>query len=210
VSAAPAASAAAAAAGGFSYAAFAQAYPATNNFIIATVKTSAADLMAQAVLEKKSFSEIDWQRNLTFCIFGFAYLGGFQYWYQVNIFKRLFPSVERFTSQSWAAKLTDGPGLLALLGQTVLDVAVLSTIYLPVFYVVKAGVFSDSVDPQAWVTSGLTKYVNNCQKDVYDVVRVWAPADLICFSVPLWLRLPVRHVVSFVWTAYLSFVRGSK
>ena len=62
----------------------------------------------------------------------------------------------------------------------------------------RAGVFSDTVDPQAWVTSGLTKYVNNCQKDVYDVIRVWAPADLLCFSVPLWLRLPVRHVVSFV------------
>ena len=74
----------------------------------------------------------------------------------------------------------------------------------------RAGVFSDTVDPQAWVTSGLAKYVNNCQKDIYDVIRVWAPADLICFSVPLWLRLPVRHVVSFVWTAYLSFVRGSK
>lgn len=30
-------------------------------------------------------------------------------------------------------------------------------------------------------------------EDVYDVFRVWGPADLVCFSVPLWLRLPVRH-----------------
>lgn len=43
----------------------------------------------------------------------------------------------------------------------------------------------------------------------YDVCRVWGPADLLCFSVPLWLRLPVRHVISFAWTAYLSFVRGA-
>lgn len=107
-------------------------------------------------------------------------------------------------------------------------------------------------------------------EDVYDVFRVWGPADLVCFSVPLWLRLPVRHargpeknhltdrrwkistrwcedsknfsrccvaklapsmhqavswltidtssvrpifsaaeIVSFVWTAYLSFARGA-
>ena len=66
-------------------------------------------------------------------------------------------------------------------------------------------------------------------QDVFDVFRVWGPADLVCFSVPLWLRLPVRHarvpkahqlrastctrlkaeVVSFVWTAYLSFARGA-
>ena len=30
-------------------------------------------------------------------------------------------------------------------------------------------------------------------QDVFDVFRVWGPADLVCFSVPLWLRLPVRH-----------------
>lgn len=41
---------------------------------------------------------------------GAAYLGCFQYWYQVNVFKRLFPNVEHFTSQPWAAKLTDVPG----------------------------------------------------------------------------------------------------
>ena len=205
-----AAEATAAAAGGLSYGAFARAYPITNNFIIATIKTSAADLLAQTVIENKSFSEVDWQRNMVFCLFGFAYLGGFQYWYQVNVFKRLFPSVERFTSQSISAKLADVPGLIALGAQTVLDVGMLSFVYLPTFYVFKAAVFSDTVSVQAWVNNGMGNYFKNCWKDWYDVVRVWGPADIVCFSVPLWLRLPVRHIVSFVWTAYLSFVRGKK
>ena len=65
-----------------------------------------------------------------------------------------------------------------------------------------------SLDPSAWVRTGLGNYSTNIAKDGYDIVRVWAPADLICFSVPLYLRLPIRHIVSFVWTAYLSFVRG--
>ena len=172
----------AAASGG--YGAFARAYPITNNFIIATCKTSAADLLAQMGIEKKSFSEVNWQRNAVFCLFGFAYLGGFQYWYQVNIFKRLFPSVERFTSQSISAKLTDVPGLISLAGQTVLDLGMLTCVYLPTFYVFKAAVFSDVVSPPAWVEKGIGNYTTNISKDAYDIVRVWAPADIVCFSVP--------------------------
>ena len=48
---------------------------------VATVKTSAADLVAQMVAERKSLKEVDWKRNAIFVVFGFAYLGGFQYWY---------------------------------------------------------------------------------------------------------------------------------
>eukprot|EP00962_Isochrysis_galbana_P035118 scaffold11990_cov107-Isochrysis_galbana.AAC.7 len=76
--------AAAEAAPGFSYLAFAKAYPFTNNVLIATVKTSAADLVAQCVIERKPVTQIDWQRNLVFCLFGAVYLGAFQYWYQVH------------------------------------------------------------------------------------------------------------------------------
>ena len=43
-------------------------------------------------------------------------------------------------------------------------------------------------------------------EDVYDVFRVWGPADLVCFSVPLWLRLPVRHVWSLSWGMGISSV----
>jgi hypothetical protein len=195
---------------GFSYVHFAKTFPQTNNIIIATAKTSAADLVAQCVIERKSLQEVDWKRNLVFCLFGAVYLGAFQYWYQVNVFKRLFPGVEAFTSQPWLAKLKDVPGLMALAGQTVLDVGMLSFVYLPTFYVFKGFVFGKTWDATEWVKDGIGNYTKNFSKDTFDVVRVWGPADLVCFSVPLWLRLPVRHIVSFVWTAYLSYVRGSK
>ena len=58
---------------------------------IATCKTSAADLLAQVVAEGKTFDEIDWKRNSIFVVFGFAYLGGFQYWLQVNKYRAWFP-----------------------------------------------------------------------------------------------------------------------
>lgn len=191
----------------FSYASFAQEYPFANNIMIATTKTAAADLLAQTVISQVPIDAIDWQRSFLFCLFGAVYLGGFQYLYQVQIFKRLF-DVDKFTSQPWGDKLQDGPGLQALAGQTALDMAVLTFIYLPTFYIFKASVFSGSLDPSNWIDTGVGNYQTNFAKDEFDLIRVWLPADLVCFSVPLYLRLPVRHVVSFVWTAYLSFSRG--
>ncbi len=192
---------------GFSYGKFAMEYPFANNIAIATAKTALADLIAQVVIGQTPIADIDYERSLLFCGFGALYLGGFQYLYQVNIFKKLF-DVDAFTSQPWKDKFKDEEGLKALAAQTALDLTVLTLIYLPTFYIFKAGVFSGSVDPAVWTSSGLETYQQNFAKDEFDLIRVWLPADLVCFSVPLYLRLPVRHIVSFVWTAYLSFARG--
>ena len=189
------------------YITFAQSYPFANNLLIATLKTTAADILAQTVISQTPLDEIDWQRSFVFCIFGCIYLGAFQYLYQVQIFKRLF-DVDKFTTQTWSEKTRDGPGLRALAAQTALDLAVLTAVYLPLFYIFKAGVFSGSTHPDVWVDTGLENYMTNFAKDEADLIKVWLPADLVCFSVPLYLRLPVRHVVSFMWTIYLSFARG--
>lgn len=194
--------------GDWTYADFAKAYPFQNNLIIATLKTASADLVAQTVLEHHALADVDLQRSLLFCLFGLAYLGGFQYLYSVNIFKKIFTDMERFTDQPLGDKLSDGPGLRSLAGQIALDMVTLTFVYLPVFYIFRAGVFSGSGDPLEWATTGLGNYVANAPNDEIDVYRVWLPADVVCFSVPLYLRLPVRHFVSFFWTAYLSFTRG--
>jgi hypothetical protein len=190
-----------------SYGQFAKQYPFANNIGIATMKTALADLIAQVIFAQTPIAEIDYERSLLFCGFGAIYLGGFQYLYQVNIFKQLF-DVDAFTSQPWKDKLKDEEGLKALAAQTFLDLTVLTLVYLPTFYIFKAGVFSGSMDPSVWTGSGIETYQKNFAKDEFDLIRVWLPADLVCFSVPLYLRLPVRHIVSFVWTAYLSFARG--
>ena len=191
----------------WSYKEFAKTYPNVNNIAIATIKTGSADLLAQVVIGHTPIANIDWDRSLLFCTFGALYMGGFQYWYQVNIFKKLF-DVEKFTSLSWEDKAKDIDGLKSLAAQTAVDLTVLTLVYLPTFYVFKSSVFSGSSDPSVWFKTGIDNYTHNFSKDEFDLLRVWLPADLVCFSVPLYLRLPVRHIVSFVWTAYLSFSRG--
>ena len=191
----------------FSYGEFAKQYPFLNNIAIATTKTAAADLLAQTVIGHTPLLEVDIQRSALFMIFGAVYLGGFQYLYQVQVFKKLF-DIDKFTNLSWKEKLEDKEGLKNLAMQTALDLTVLTFVYLPTFYIFKAGVFSGSPDPGLWVSSGWESYTTNFAKDEVDLLKVWFPADLVCFSVPLYLRLPSRHIVSFVWTAYLSFARG--
>ncbi len=63
---------------------FAKENPFVFQLGVATAKTSAADLVAQIVAERKSLDEVDWKRNFIFVVFGFAYLGAFQYWLMVN------------------------------------------------------------------------------------------------------------------------------
>ena len=175
--------------------------------MIATLKTGAADLLAQTVIAGRSLKQLDMARSALFMLFGAVYSGGFQWLYQVRVFKKLF-DVDKFTNKPWAKKLHDKAGLQSLGAQTALDLGVLTVAYLPAFYIFKASVFSGSLDPNVWMQTGLSHYGANLGKDWFDLVRVWLPADLICFSVPMYLRLPVRHAVSFAWTAYLSFARG--
>lgn len=189
-------------------AAFPKNNPINFNLMVATAKTSAADIVTQTTVEGKS--DIDWRRNASFAVFGFIYLGGFQYFLQVNMFRRWFPGMERFTRLSIAEKLRDGPGLRTALKQIFFDCFIhLPFMYYPTFYIVKQAVQSDDTHPTDVLKHGLTKYVDNFVPDQTAMLSVWFPADFVIFSVPLWLRLPTRHVVSFGWTAYLSFLRGN-
>mmetsp|Transcript_2935 Transcript_2935/g.9797 ORF Transcript_2935/g.9797 Transcript_2935/m.9797 type:complete len:201 (-) Transcript_2935:205-807(-) len=189
---------------------FPRAQPFNFNLLVATAKTSGADLLTQTVVEKKSLGDVDWRRNASFAVFGFLYLGGFQYWLQVTMFKRWFVGVERFTQLSLREKVRDLPGLGVAAKQIFFDCFIhLPFMYYPTFYVVKEAVQGDSPQPDRWVAQGLSKYVGNFVPDQRAMLSVWFPADIVIFSVPLYLRLPTRHVVSFGWTAYLSFLRGA-
>uniref|UniRef100_A0A061QQK7 Protein Mpv17 n=1 Tax=Tetraselmis sp. GSL018 TaxID=582737 RepID=A0A061QQK7_9CHLO len=189
--------------------AFPKAQPFAFNILVATVKTSIADIITQCAIEQKT--EIDWKRNGVFVVFGATYLGGFQYWLQVNMFRRWFPTMDRFANQSFSAKLRDTAGLVDTGKQVLFDVLVhLPFMYFPTFYAVKESVMGSSWSPADWVVDGCTKYYNNFRKDFTAMFSLWFPADCVIFAVPIWLRLPVRHVVSLGWTSYLSFLRGKK
>merc|ERR1719399_1362947 len=65
--------------------------PFATNIIIATVKTSFADLLVQAGEGKKP-SEFDLRRNGVFVAFGCVYLGFFQWFIYVTVFSKVCPN----------------------------------------------------------------------------------------------------------------------
>ena len=47
-------------------------------------------------------------------------------------------------------------------------------------------------------------------EDNFGMSYFWIPANVIIFSVPLHLRLPMTHFFSFWWCMILSFWRGAQ
>lgn len=190
-------------------AAFPKENPFTFQLIVATTKTSAADLMTQMVAEQKSLSEVDWKRNGIFVVFGFAYLGGFQWWLMVNKYRQWFPTMDRFAKLPFAEKLRDTAGLLDAGKMVLFDIFVhLPMMYFPTYYTVKEFIGGKSWNPADWAKDGVTKYVGNMKEDLTAMVQLWGPSDCIQFILPVHIRMPFRHLVSFFWTAYVSFTRG--
>lgn len=194
----------------FSLASFPKTHPFAFQMIVATLKTSAADIVCQTVAERKSFSEIDWRRNGIFVVFGFAYLGGFQWYLMVNKYRQWFPTMDRFAKLSFAEKLKDTAGILDAMKMVLFDVTVhLPMMYFPTYYTVKEFVGGSSWNPVDWVKDGCTKYYGNMTEDLAAMIKLWGPSDCVQFVLPLHIRMPFRHLVSFFWTAYVSYTRGS-
>lgn len=141
---------------------FPKDHPFAFQLIIATVKTSAADLVVQTVAEGKQLSEVDWRRNGIFVVFGFAYLGGFQYWLMVNKYRQWFPTMDKFAKMSFADKLKYPAGMLDAGKMVLFDVIVhLPMMYFPTYYTVKEFVGGSSWNPIDWARDGMTKYSKN-------------------------------------------------
>mmetsp|Transcript_21700 Transcript_21700/g.43060 ORF Transcript_21700/g.43060 Transcript_21700/m.43060 type:complete len:214 (+) Transcript_21700:39-680(+) len=177
----------------------------------ATVKTAAADYLVQRTMEKKKHSEVDWKRNLVFTAFGGAYLGGFQWLIYVTMFRRWFPHMDKFASQTLKEKMKNRPGQIDLAKQVGFDNFIHYTfIYFPTFYIFKESIQGDknSTNPFDIIKGGLQKYQKNFWGDNTAIWAMWIPADIVIYAIPIWMRLPANHALSFVWTCILSFMRG--
>jgi hypothetical protein len=161
-------------------------------------------------VERKKWDEIDWKRNGIFVVFGIVYLGGFQYWIMVNKYRQWFPTMDRFGKLPLKEKIKDTAGIIDAVKMVCFDVFVhLPWMYFPSFYTCKEIVSGTSYNPIDWVTQGITKYSKNMKEDLTAMIKLWGPSDCVQFALPVHIRMPFRHLVSFGWTAYVSFTRGA-
>ena len=150
--------------------------------------------------------------------FGCVYLGVFQWWLYVTKFKQWFPNMAVFCNQSFKQKLANTAGMFDLGKQVAFDNFIHYTfIYFPVFYVFKEAIqgpgglngLTDRA-PTEIVSTAFSKYFGNFWDDNMAIWSLWIPMDAIIYAVPIWMRLPLNHGVSFLWTVILSFMRGDK
>jgi len=184
-----------------------QRNPFTFQVALATIKTSLADLLVQTKVEKKE--SIDWNRNLLFILFGGLYLGVFQWGVYVIGFQRIFPTMATFCNQSIREKLRNKKGIKELFGQILLDfVFVQPVLYFPVFYGFKTFVDPSFKEGETRFGNAFANWKKNFFQDNIGMSLFWLPMDIVIYSVPLWIRLPLNHGISFLWVCVLSFYRG--
>ena len=187
--------------------------PFSLSIFTATVKTAAADVLTQMYLEPQAKNtasgkqQVSMRRVGVFTVFGFWYLGGFQYFLYVRCFSRWFPSAKTFGEHSTiAARLSDRKGLVDLAKQVAFgNFLHIPFLFLPAFY------WTQEVCTQGNAASpnrALSSYRDNLVQDCVAAWTIWIPGHAIFFSVPLWLRLPVNHAMSFCYVCVLSFSRG--
>lgn len=143
-------------------------------------------------------------------LFGLTYLGGFQYWLLIHKYKKWFPTMKRFGNKSLSNKLRDKAGLIDAAKMVAFDVIIHAPIiYFPTYYTVKEFIGGTKWNPLEWIQDGLHKYKKNMKEDLIAMAKVTIPSDCIQVVMPLHTRMLFRHLVSFFWTAYISFSRGA-
>lgn len=181
--------------------------PRTVNVAMATVKTWLADMVVQLTdMRGQPGKSVDWRRSVTFAAFGFLYIGLVQWVLYVSVLTHFCPNAITFSNEPVEAKLLNIPGQLDLVKQVMIDNFVFEVlIYFPVFYIMKELIAGHSKQP---FTDGLKKYRTNIVSDNLTSMVFWIPGDCFAFAAPIFLRLPIDHTVSFVWTMVLSYRRG--
>lgn len=189
--------------------AFMKAKPFATQVGLATVKTSLADLVVQVNVEKRE--SIDWRRNSLFILFGGAYLGVFQWVVYVRGFSKLFPGMAEWCNLPLRKKLQNRAGIKMLFAQIALDFVMIQPfMYFPVFYGFKSIVDEpdESQRHLSRIARSFENWKTNFVSDNVGMMAFWLPADIVIYSVPLWLRLPLNHGISFAWCCILSIFRG--
>jgi len=197
--------------------------PRMFNVGLATFKTWLADLVVQSSLARASAEQgvgwFDRRRSATFAAFGFFYVGLIEWLLYVSALSTLCPRAIVFGNEDWSAKVKDKAGQEDLLKQVGYDNFLMNPfIYFPVFYVIKGccmrqaatskGSKSEATTPEK--LAALQQYLKNFWEDNLVSCCVWVPADLFVFAAPIYLRMPLNHLTSFVWTMLLSYRRGAE
>ena len=187
--------------------AIAEAHPVLFGMVCAGLKTVAADLTVQTVVEKKQLHEVDKRRTITFGLFGVGYLGGIQYAVFNKVLPAMWPRASNFAMRSSHDKINNAKALRSLVGLVATEQLIHTPfVFLPCFYMTK-----EVVEGDGNVDCALKKWRRNIIPDMCADMIIWVPSNLVNFAfVPQHFRVPFVALTSFAYTMVLSFMRGGQ
>ena len=165
--------------------------PLLTSIVVTGAKAAAADLMIQAVVEKRA--RVDERRVATFGLFGATYQGCVQYFLFNHVLEWWRPgrSVRAVALKIAATNFCLDPVL-----------------FFPVFYSLREMLATGELGAHT-VTAALAKYRENVFEDLRNSWGVWFPCHAVTYGLmPLHLRMPWVALVSFSYVGLLSFTRG--
>ncbi|GLI62624.1 hypothetical protein VaNZ11_005288 [Volvox africanus] len=170
----------------------AEKYPMYTGVVTTVIKTSAADLFAQKIVERRE--EVDWRRHGMFVMFGFGYLGCWQYYLYNDLFVRWCKPITALVGHRGSAPL-----------KTFIDQCIHHPLlYFPCFYTLKGMVEGRPI------SESMADYSEHLWDNCKALWMIWVPAQMVNFTVvPLHLRIPFVAGVSFAWTVVISCMRGA-
>uniref|UniRef100_A0A7S0FQM0 Uncharacterized protein n=1 Tax=Pyrodinium bahamense TaxID=73915 RepID=A0A7S0FQM0_9DINO len=177
--------------------------PFATNLALSTSVAVVADYAVQRMEGR------GWDKKRSCLFFAFGLINGAALWWiYITVFGRIFPSAIRFANKSWAEKVRDLPGQLDVVKQSMCDLLVYAPLgYFPLFYLFKA-IIQDEGSPTECVVHASLHYRQNALQDVTRSLICWVPGNILCFSVPAWLRLPLTHAWCFGWNMVMSWSRA--
>jgi len=169
-------------------------------------KAALADIWVQTGIENSA--AIDWRRVKIFSLFGFIFCGVWQYFLYNKLFPMIVPGIDRFLALPIRARFRDVQGLKGVAIQCFIDnFFCVGVCYFPVFYTLKLYLEgSGSMNPML----GVKRYIQTWPEDLWNAMKVWIPAQTFNFLIfPIWARVTFTALVSFGFTAYVSYLRGA-
>ena len=125
-----------------------------------TVKTTAADITVQTVIERRGVDDLDRRRLTAFSLFGFLWMGAGQYVLYCRVFEAVLPAKT----------------VLHSAGKMVLDQFVhVPLLFLPIFYSVDAWVRGEGLEHVRG------KYKNEALTTLKANWTIWVPASFVSF-----------------------------
>ena len=180
-----------------------QRHPCKLTCVLCAAKGATCDIIVQTKIENKQ--KIDKTRLAVFTSFGFIYAGFWQYQLFSNIMPKVVPAADAFVNKPILQKIRDPAGIKGVLVQLFIENGINNAmLYFPIFYVLQSTL--EGKRP----LDGLSKYWENIVPDCLDIWSVYVPFQIVNFSItPIYMRSALTACVSFFWTSYVSFTRGT-